>query len=79
MNPRRNLRALATLLALLALGACSQKPQTLTQTGAPASEAPWMGGKPAFTESGWKVGDQASWQREIDRRAQAQNEYVRMR
>lgn len=79
MNSRRSLRALATLLALFALGACSQKPQTLTQTGAPASEAPWMGGKPAFTASGWKVGDQASWQREIDRRAQAQNEYVRMR
>ncbi|NNM63743.1 MAG: hypothetical protein HKL99_03865 [Burkholderiales bacterium] len=79
MNPRPYIRTLATLLALFALGACSQKPQTLTQTGAPASEAPWMGGKPAFTASGWNVGDQASWQREIDRRAQAQNEYVRMR
>ncbi len=79
MNLRRHRRALVVLLAMVALGACSQKPQTLTQTGAPAAEAPWMGGKPAFTAAGWTVGDQASWQREIDRRAQAQNEYVRMR
>ena len=67
----------ALLLALLA--GCSQKPQTLTQTGAPASQAPWKGANPAFTEKDWKVGDQASWQRAIDRRAQYQNEYVRMR
>ncbi len=69
--------ACALLVALL--DACSQKPQTLTQTGVPQAQAPWMGAKPAFTAPGWKPGDKASWQREIDRRAQDQNEYVRMR
>jgi hypothetical protein len=38
-----------------------------------------MGAKPAFTAKGWTPGNEASWQREIDRRAQHQNEYVRMR
>jgi uncharacterized lipoprotein YajG len=66
-------------LALVVLAGCSQKPQTLTQTGAPPSQDPWMGANPAFTEKDWKVGDKASWQRAIDRRAQDQNEYVRMR
>jgi len=66
-------------LAIVVLAGCSQKPQTLTQTGAPPSQDPWMGANPAFTEKDWKVGDKASWQRAIDRRAQDQNEYVRMR
>ncbi|WP_298288637.1 hypothetical protein [Thiomonas sp.] len=77
MNRRLSLLLCGAALALVA--GCSQKPQTLTQTGAPPSQDPWMGANPAFTEKGWKVGDQASWQREIDRRAQYQNEYVRMR
>ena len=77
MKMIRPLVACALLLALL--DACSQKPQTLTQTGVPQAQAPWMGAKPAFTAPGWKPGDKASWQREIDRRAQDQNEYVRMR
>jgi uncharacterized lipoprotein YajG len=66
-------------LTLAALAGCGQKPQTLTQTGAPPSQDPWMGANPAFTEKDWKIGDKASWQRAIDRRAQDQNEYVRMR
>jgi hypothetical protein len=75
-------RTLSRIFAVLVWGAlvgCSQKPQTLTQTGVPASQDPWMGANPAFTEKDWKIGDEASWQRAIDRRAQNQNEYVRMR
>ncbi|MDE2175578.1 MAG: hypothetical protein KGJ54_09880 [Betaproteobacteria bacterium] len=77
MNRSMSLMFAAVLLAMTA--GCSQKPQTLTQTGAPPSQDPWMGANPAFTEKDWKVGDKASWQREINRRAQNQNEYVRMR
>lgn len=75
---RRFLPILAALL-LSVLAGCSQKPQTLTETGVPPSQEPWMGANPAFTEKDWKIGDKASWQRAIDRRAQNQNEYVRMR
>lgn len=77
MKRIRVLVACAVLLALF--DACSQKPQTLTQTGPPQAQEPWTGAKPAFIAKGWTPGDKASWQREIDRRAQDQNEYVRMR
>jgi uncharacterized lipoprotein YajG len=75
----RSMSLMFCAVVLTLLAGCGQKPQTLTQAGAPPSQDPWMGANPAFTEKDWKVGDKASWQREIDRRAQNQNEYVRMR
>ena len=58
------------------LCACSEKPQT-AQTRKSDSQ-PWAGapGDP-YVASGWKAGDQASWEQQMRNRAQGQNEYSR--
>lgn len=66
----------AVILALaLAGAACTEKPQTTTRKAdAPASQ----GAANAFVAEGWKPGDAASWQRQMNNRAQyGQNEYSR--
>jgi hypothetical protein len=62
--------------AALLLGACAEKPQT-AQTRKSDGQ-PWAGapGDP-YTVSGWKPGDQASWEQQMRTRAQGQNEYSR--
>ena len=69
----------ATVVVLAALGAflagCGDKPQTASTKKADAH--PWEGGQAAFTEKGWKPGDEASWDSQMRARAQAQNEYAR--
>jgi hypothetical protein len=66
----------AALIALaVSLAACSEKPQT---AGAKKADAhPWEGAQAAYTEKGWKAGDQASWESQMRERAQAQNDYAR--
>ena len=66
----------ATLLGLaVVLSACGEKPQT---TGArkPDGKA-WEMNPNGFVASGWKTGDQASWEQQLRQRAQSQNEYMR--
>jgi hypothetical protein len=38
----------------------------------------WQGPATVFTVSGWKVGDERSWDAHMQTRAQAQNERVRL-
>jgi hypothetical protein len=60
----------------LALSACAEKAQT-AQTRKSDSK-PWDGSATTeFTASGWKAGDQASWELQMRTRAQGQNEYSR--
>ena len=72
--------SLKTLVVLAAcaftLAACSEKPQT-AQTRKSDSK-PWEGapGDP-YTVSGWKAGDQKSWEEQMRIRSQGQNEYSR--
>ena len=60
----------------LALSACSEKPQAAQTRKSDAK--PWDGapGDP-YTVSGWKAGDQQSWEEQMRIRAQGQNEYSR--
>jgi ABC-type glycerol-3-phosphate transport system substrate-binding protein len=68
--------ALALAALALALAGCAEKTQT-AQTRKSDSK-PWDGSTTAeFTASGWKAGDQASWEEQMRTRAQAQNEYSR--
>lgn len=69
------LRIAGGLAVLLALGACGEKPQTLTHRKADSPS--WDGTKNGFVASGWKAGDQTSWEDQMRLRAQSQNEYVR--
>ena len=64
-----------TALALALVG-CAEKAQT-AQTRKSDSK-PWDGSTTnEFTVSGWKAGDQASWEQQMRTRAQGQNEYSR--
>lgn len=65
-------------VALLAAGlaACSEQPQT-AGTGKKADAKAWEGANNAYAAEGWKPGDEASWEQQMRKRAQAQNEYER--
>jgi outer membrane biogenesis lipoprotein LolB len=64
--------SLATLLA-----ACGEKPQTAE--GRRSDAKAWQGADTVYTASGWKAGDKASWEEQLRKRAQTQNEYARVR
>lgn len=58
----------------LALAGCSEKPQTETRK---ADSKPWQNDQSAFLATGYKAGDAAAWERQIQQRAEGQNEYAR--
>jgi hypothetical protein len=65
---------LASLAVLVC--ACGEKPQ-VAQTRKSDAHA-WDGtSNSAYAVSGWKAGDQASWEEQMRNRAQSQNEYAR--
>jgi len=65
----------AMLMLALALAACSEKPQ---QFGGNDRSPAWDGTKDGFSVSGWTAGDRASWQAQMNARAQNQNEFRRI-
>ena len=63
------------IAACSVLAACGEKPQNL---GARKAETQaYQGAAAAFTAPGWKAGDAASWELQMKKRAEAQNEYAR--
>lgn len=67
---------LATALAMLALTACSEKPQT--GLGIRGDVPAHAGTGSNFTQPGWKAGDRTSWEAQLKVRQQyGQNEYSR--
>lgn len=68
--------AIAIVLSA-ALAACSERPQTAAM-GRASDVAAWQGAQDPFVVPGWKPGDKASWESELQKRAQGQNEYVRI-
>lgn len=65
------------LVSVVLMAACSERSQTLGEGRDYGDAAPWEGSKHGYTASGWTPGDQASWQKQIKARNQAQNEYNR--
>lgn len=63
------------LATVAALSACGETPQTAGQRKADVQA--YEGAASAFTASGWKPGDEASWEQQMKTRAQGQNEYSR--
>lgn len=62
--------------ACVLLGACGEKPQTLT--GSKTDAAAFTGTGSQFSEKNWKQGDKASWEQQLRARTQnTQNEYTR--
>ena len=67
---------LSTTLAVAALTACGEKPQT--GAGIRGDAAPFAGTGSNFMDPGWKAGDKTSWEAQLKARQQyGQNEYTR--
>ena len=69
------MKALYLVTLALALAACSEKPQ---QIGGNDRSPAWDGAKNGFVVPGWTAGDKASWQAQVNARAQNQNEFRRI-
>lgn len=67
----------ALALAATLLAACGERPQELSGKKLEDSMPAWDGPKSAFTVPGWTVGDRASWDSQMQARAQTMNEYQR--
>jgi len=71
---------LAAVAASLVAGltACVERPQTAS--GRKSDAKPWQGAvDDPYVVSGWKAGDQASWEEQMRLRAQTQNDYAKVR
>jgi hypothetical protein len=66
-------------LAVAACAACGEKPQTANAGAKKTDTPPYEGGQSVSAAPGWKAGDGASWDQQMRRRVQNQNEYVRIR
>lgn len=69
--------ALCTLVTVVALSACGERPQVF-ETNKHDSSA-YTGTGKAFVAKDWKPGDKASWESHLKARNQyGQNDYTRM-
>lgn len=72
----RTATTLMAVLAVAALAACGEKPQT--GAGIRSDAPPYAGSGSNFTQPGWKAGDKVSWESQLKARQQyGQNEYSR--
>ncbi len=71
----------AGLVALSALGACTENPQLLEEQHmgktVTRDTANWEG-DPLLFQTQYKRGDKESWETELTKRLQGQNEYIRI-
>ena len=84
MKKSRSLMLVAAMVgASAALTACGELPQDaqmqLGKYRGKADSHPWQGEAQTFAGSEFKRGDKASWDKALATRAQAQNEYTRVR
>jgi hypothetical protein len=71
----RRTTLLCAALALIAVG-CSERSGDAVAKG--ARQPSWDAAADPFVVPGWKSGDKASWQEQEAKRAQNQNEYLRV-
>ena len=64
--------------AAVLLTACGAKPDP-SQVSRKLDQKPSAGADVAYAAPGWKAGDATSWDQQVRTRAQAQNEYARVR
>jgi hypothetical protein len=73
----RTLSAACGLILVAALAACSEPVQTVTPRK--VDTKPWEGPDNVYTANGWKAGDRANWEEQLRQRAQAQNDYTKVK
>jgi hypothetical protein len=66
----------STLLVAVCAAGCAEKAQTVTPAKKADAKA-WAGAEGGGMASGWKAGDQDSWEAQMRLRVQGQNEYSR--
>ena len=75
---KRILVIVTAVAAVAALGACTERPQTL-DSGVKVDTQPFQGTGMAYASPGWKQGDKASWEQHLKVRTQnGQNDYTRV-
>ncbi|MES2979615.1 MAG: hypothetical protein V4731_14420 [Pseudomonadota bacterium] len=71
------MRIALSLVALMALAACGDKPQTTT--GSRRDVPVFEGTSNPYNAPGWKAGDKKAWEQQLRARGQyGQNEYTRV-
>ena len=70
------IRAVLITGVLVALAACTEKPQTAS--GVKSDTASFQGTGLPYVAPGWKQGDKTSWEQQLKTRAQnTQNDYAK--
>ena len=68
----------ASVFGVMALAACTERPQTL-DSGVKVDAQAYQGTGMGYVAPGWKQGDEASWEQHEKTRTQiGQNEYTRV-
>jgi hypothetical protein len=74
MSPARLFVAAATVVAL---AACGERAQTMPVGGAKKADEPaWQITDNGYLAPGWTPGNEASWNAQMQKRAQSQNDYA---
>ncbi len=71
----KSLVTMGALATALMLSGCGEKLQTAATKK--SDQKPWEGAQNSFVVEGWKAGDQVSWEQQLRKRSQGQNEYAR--
>ena len=72
------LRIGAALCLFAGLAACGKPAGSDQAASRKGGQPAWDAAADPFVVAGWKSGDKASWQEQMTRRAQGQNEYPRV-
>ena len=71
--------AMAFLLVAVAAAGCGDKPQEIGQGSVKKADSKaWDMAKSSSVAEGWEAGDQASWEEQMRKRAQGQDEKSRI-
>ena len=74
---RAPLRLACAAFAASLLAACGEKPQTADVSARKSDTRAYEGARNPFVAAGWKPGDSASWEDQLQTRVRNQNEYNR--
>lgn len=69
--------ALSSLLLAVGLAGCGERTHSEASVAKRGEQPAWDAAANPFVVPGWKSGDKASWQEQMVKRAQNQNDYLR--
>lgn len=72
------MRTLAASVVALVLFGCGEKSQSQADARDAGDQPPYTGAHDPFVVKGWTPGNKGEWTKQMHKRAQAQNEYVKI-